>query len=88
MLPILFQFRPPLAAYCLELPAGLVDAGEVAGAAAARELLEETGYSGRVVDVSPICASDPGLTNANMQLVVMEVRAWLAAGGDRHACVP
>jgi 8-oxo-dGTP pyrophosphatase MutT (NUDIX family) len=43
MLPVLKQFRPPVANYCLELPAGLVDAGESVGQAAVRELLEETG---------------------------------------------
>ena len=46
------------------------------------------GYSGRVLDVSPVCASDPGLTNANMQLVVMEVGrrggpGWMTAPGWR-----
>ena len=37
------QFRPPVGAHVLELPAGLIDAGEDAAVAAERELLEETG---------------------------------------------
>ena len=37
------QFRPPVNAYTLELPAGLIDAGESASEAALRELREETG---------------------------------------------
>lgn len=73
MLPVLKQFRPPIANYCLELPAGLVDAGETAAQAAVRELKEETGYTGRVCDVTPACSSDPGMTSANMQFAVLEV---------------
>ncbi|KAL4423506.1 hypothetical protein ABPG77_003639 [Micractinium sp. CCAP 211/92] len=73
LLPVLKQYRPPIASYCLELPAGLVDAGETAAEAAVRELREETGYCGRAVDVTPICASDPGMSNANMRYVVLEV---------------
>ena len=38
------QYRYPVGGYIYELPAGLVEAGEEAEAAAARELLEETGY--------------------------------------------
>ena len=33
------------------------------------------GYSGRVTEVSPICYSDPGMTNANMQFAVVDVDA-------------
>jgi len=39
------QFRFPLRAHFLELPAGKIDPGEEALATARRELLEETGYS-------------------------------------------
>lgn len=34
---------------CIEVPAGLVDAGEGAEQSAVRELKEETGYVGEVV---------------------------------------
>jgi len=39
------QFRPPMGRDVIELPAGLVEAGEPMEAAAKRELIEETGWS-------------------------------------------
>lgn len=39
------QFRPPVNSYVVEFPAGLNDRGERIEEAAARELLEETGYA-------------------------------------------
>ena len=42
-LVLIRQYRYPLDAYIYELPAGLVDAGETPGEAAAREMKEETG---------------------------------------------
>ncbi|OCK82159.1 hypothetical protein K432DRAFT_380686 [Lepidopterella palustris CBS 459.81] len=70
---IILQYRPPVDAICVEFPAGLIDASESPEVAAARELKEETGYVGRVVDVSPTIVSDPGMSTANMSLATVEV---------------
>lgn len=48
------QFRPPVDKAVIEIPAGLVDEGESAAESAVRELREETGYVGKVSEVSPI----------------------------------
>ncbi|POS75963.1 ADP-ribose pyrophosphatase [Diaporthe helianthi] len=72
---LVIQYRPPLDAYTVEWPAGLIDAGEDAETAAVREFHEETGYEvSKVLSVSPPQAADPGMTNANMQLVMVEVQ--------------
>ena len=48
---IIVQYRPPVEAFCVEFPAGLIDEGESPEQAAVRELKEETGYSGKVCRV-------------------------------------
>ena len=70
---IIHQYRPPASGVCIEFPAGLVDEGESIETAAVRELKEETGLVGRVVELCPTVVSDPGMTTANMQLAVVEV---------------
>lgn len=72
---LVIQYRPPLDSWTVEWPAGLIDAGEAAEEAARREFKEETGYEvTQVLSVSPPQAADPGMTNANMQLVMVEVQ--------------
>ena len=48
------QFRPPINQVVIEVPAGLIDAGETPQECAVRELKEETGYVGTAQEVSPI----------------------------------
>ena len=71
---IVIQYRPPLDSYTVEWPAGLVDADETVEQAAVREFKEETGYDCRLLSVSPVQAADPGMSDANMQLAMVEVQ--------------
>ncbi len=66
------QFRIPFERYVLEFPAGLVDPNETPGGAALRELEEETGYTGRIIDVGPPVSSSAGLTTEQLHMVLIE----------------
>ena len=66
------QYREPLGAPCLELPAGLVGderAGEAVEAAAARELEEETGYRPAQVTMIGEFYSSPGMVSESFYFV-------------------
>src|SRR3954463_4305738 len=69
------QYRVPVGARCIELPAGLVgdeEAGEAIEAAAARELEEETGYRAeRMVGLGRFHAS-PGMSSEAFTLLRAE----------------
>ena len=54
------QYRPAVERHTIELPSGLVDPGESPAEAAARELLEETGYQAAAVDVLGPMLPDTG----------------------------
>ena len=81
------QYRVPLGARCLELPAGLVgdeEEGEEVEAAAIRELEEETGYrAARMVDLGRFHAS-PGMSSEGFTLL----RAEGLSGSARAAESP
>lgn len=72
------QYRPPVERMELGLPAGLVERGEDPEAAARRELLEETGYSGGDWEPLGALASSPSLKNNWAHL-------YLALGVERSA---
>jgi ADP-ribose pyrophosphatase len=78
------QYRMPLGASCLELPAGLVGdeaEGEAAEAAAIRELEEETGYRAEhMVELGRYFAS-PGMSAEGFTLLRAEGLTRTGEGG-------
>ena len=78
------QYRVPLKANCIELPAGLVGddrAGEAAVEAAGRELEEETGYrAGKLENLGRFCSS-PGMTSETFTLLKATELVRVGPGG-------
>jgi ADP-ribose pyrophosphatase len=72
------QYRHGCEQITLEIPGGIVDPGESPAEAAARELLEETGYRAR--KVSPL-----GVVNPNPALFANRCYTFLAADAERVA---
>eukprot|EP00005_Dracoamoeba_jomungandri_P014436 CAMPEP_0174270840 /NCGR_PEP_ID=MMETSP0439-20130205/45907_1 /TAXON_ID=0 /ORGANISM="Stereomyxa ramosa, Strain Chinc5" /LENGTH=212 /DNA_ID=CAMNT_0015360429 /DNA_START=1 /DNA_END=636 /DNA_ORIENTATION=+ len=67
------QYRPALDALCVELPAGLIDAGESPEECAIRELHEETGYQGKVLFCGDAVSLAPGISNEDAKIVFVEI---------------
>jgi ADP-ribose pyrophosphatase len=78
------QYRVPVGARCLELPAGLVGdetEGEEVAAAAIRELEEETGYrAGHMVDLGRFHSS-AGMSSEGFNLLRAEDLTKVGEGG-------
>lgn len=66
------QYRHGMDEVCAEFPGGVVELGENPADAAARELLEETGYrAGRVVHIGT-CSPNPAFMNNRMHVFAAE----------------
>lgn len=66
------QYRVPLGANCIELPAGLIgdhDEGEDTLTSAGRELEEETGYRASSLEIIGEFFSSPGMVSESFTLV-------------------
>ncbi|MCD8138796.1 MAG: NUDIX hydrolase [Planctomycetaceae bacterium] len=70
---VIKQFRPPARRFVLEFPAGLMEPGETAEIAAARELREETGYIASSIRVHPPAYTTPGLSDESVYLVYADI---------------
>ena len=66
------QFRPAINKFVLGLPAGITQSDNIKPEAL-RELLEETGYTGTIKDISPVLALSPALTNEPVRIVTAEI---------------
>ena len=78
------QYRMPLQARCLELPAGLVGdetEGEDVATSAARELVEETGYRPDHIEIIGTFASSPGMVSETFTLVRAHGLTQVGEGG-------
>jgi ADP-ribose pyrophosphatase len=78
------QYRVPLGANCLELPAGLIGdetEGEEAAVAAIRELEEETGYRAEKMTDLGRFYSSPGMASEGFTLLCAEGLTRTGAGG-------
>jgi ADP-ribose pyrophosphatase len=66
------QYRVPLGANCIELPAGLIgdhEVGEDTLVSAARELEEETGYRADHLEIVGEYFSSPGMVSESFSLI-------------------
>jgi ADP-ribose pyrophosphatase len=78
------QYRVPVGARCVELPAGLVGdetEGEEVGAAAIRELEEETGYRAEHMVTLGRFHASPGMSSEGFTLVRAEGLTKVGEGG-------
>jgi 8-oxo-dGTP pyrophosphatase MutT (NUDIX family) len=71
-IPIVQQFRPALEDFAWELPAGLVEPGEKPIDCARRELLEETGFSTRVIHELGVASPCTGRLNNRIHSFFVE----------------
>ena len=71
-LVLIRQFRPIAGRYFLEIPGGLLDAGETPETGAARELEEETGYRGAPGRLLTSCKPNTALFTNNIHFYVIE----------------
>ena len=78
------QYRVPLGANCIELPAGLIgdhEEGEDTLESAARELEEETGYRAESLEIAGEFFSSPGMVSESFSLVRASGLTKVSDGG-------
>jgi 8-oxo-dGTP pyrophosphatase MutT (NUDIX family) len=66
------QYKHGVTTITLELPAGMIDAGETPAASATRELAEETGYTGDPPQLLRTLFADPTSSNATFHVFLIE----------------
>lgn len=70
------QYRYPVQAELIEIPAGIMEMGEEPLEAAQRELREETGYSAEKWTAIPPIYSTPGFSDEKLYMFMAEGLRW------------
>lgn len=70
------QFRYPLNAEIIEIPAGLMECGETPMQSAQRELREETGYRAAQWTPMPVIFSSPGFSDEKLFVFLADELVW------------
>ncbi len=79
------QYRPGARTFCLELPGGMLDAGESLLAGAQREAREECGLTGGIWEEAFSCWNDPArCTNRFHAFLARDIEATLAPSFDEN----
>lgn len=74
------QYRVILDCYVIGFPAGVISDGEDIETCALRELEEETGYTGKIVQISPRLTLNSALIRETAYCVVVELEEGAAPG--------
>lgn len=69
---IIEEYRAAIDCFVLAFPAGLTEGDDIAEDGL-RELLEETGYHGKILSVGPIVNNNPAITNTTFQVARGEI---------------
>lgn len=75
--PLVRQYRPAVEDFTFEFPGGIIDTAEGAAGTASRELLEETGFSSKVIHQLGVAKNDAGRLGNRVHSFFIETEAQM-----------